>query len=191
MSDKTYHHGDLRLELIEKSVELISKNGIGALSLRKVASKCGVSHSAPYAHFKSKEALLKAISDHIADKLATTLKTSAGEPSIDGLVNLGWAYVMFFARYPQYYSFVFASDYVEVGDNPYEPYDFFKRYLKELFIKINHPEEKWQNTFIAQWAMFHGLASIAIMQEADDPSKYESTVREILTKNYIITTGGN
>ena len=56
-----YHHGDLRNALIEAGLKIINVSGKDSLSLRKVASACGVSHAAPYAHFSDKESLMEAI----------------------------------------------------------------------------------------------------------------------------------
>jgi AcrR family transcriptional regulator len=62
MSAKKYHHGDLKNALINAGVEILAKEGVGGLSLRKVAQRAGVSHSAPYAHFPDKQSLIAAIS---------------------------------------------------------------------------------------------------------------------------------
>jgi len=43
MEKKPYHHKNLKNDLIEKGIELVNKNGINQLSLRKVAQACGVS----------------------------------------------------------------------------------------------------------------------------------------------------
>ena len=51
-SKKSYHHGNLREELIEKGIEMINEAGEEKLSLRKVAKMCGVSNAAPYTYFK-------------------------------------------------------------------------------------------------------------------------------------------
>jgi AcrR family transcriptional regulator len=59
MSKRTsYHHGDLRRALLDASLALVDEAGIGALSLREVARKAGVSHNAPYHHFPDKSSLL-------------------------------------------------------------------------------------------------------------------------------------
>jgi AcrR family transcriptional regulator len=62
MPSKKYHHGDLKNALIKAGVEILSKEGIEGLSLRKVAQRAGVSHSAPYSHFPDKQSLIAAIS---------------------------------------------------------------------------------------------------------------------------------
>ncbi len=57
----TYHHGALRDELVRACVALIEAEGIGAVSLRRVARAAGVSPGAPYHHFADRSALLAAI----------------------------------------------------------------------------------------------------------------------------------
>lgn len=57
----SYHHGALREELITASLKLIEAEGIGAVSLRRVAREAGVSPGAPYHHFADRSALLAAI----------------------------------------------------------------------------------------------------------------------------------
>ena len=57
MSD-SYHHGNLRQALIDAGIKIINEQGEDALSLRKAAALCEVSHAAPYAHFKDKEELI-------------------------------------------------------------------------------------------------------------------------------------
>ena len=54
----SYHHGALRDELIRACVALIEAEGIGAVSLRRVAREAGVSPGAPYHHFADRSALL-------------------------------------------------------------------------------------------------------------------------------------
>ena len=58
MKADTYHHGNLKEELIEKGLSYIDQYGLEALSMRKLADSTGVSPAAPYAHFKNKKAFL-------------------------------------------------------------------------------------------------------------------------------------
>ncbi|MFC3094384.1 TetR/AcrR family transcriptional regulator [Alteromonas sediminis] len=59
-----YHHGDLRKSLVETAQAMLKEDGIECLSLRKLAVRVGVSRTAPYHHFKDKNALLCAIAQN-------------------------------------------------------------------------------------------------------------------------------
>ena len=61
MERKPYHHGDLRSQLMELSERALEENNLENLSLRSLAKQAGVSHSAPYRHFKNKRALEQAL----------------------------------------------------------------------------------------------------------------------------------
>lgn len=58
---KRYHHGDLKRTLLNVASQTLEKNEIGDLSLRQIAKLAGVSHTAPYKHFKDKSDLLNSI----------------------------------------------------------------------------------------------------------------------------------
>ena len=77
-------------------VEILSKEGIEGLSLRKVAKQVGVSYAAPYAHFKDRQALIAAISTEgfkqLYSALDAAVSAQAGDPK-QQLVEGAWAYV--------------------------------------------------------------------------------------------------
>jgi AcrR family transcriptional regulator len=68
-NQQQYHHGDLKAAILKRSAEIISTEGIEALSLRGVARDLGVSHGAPNRHFKSKSELLSALVTDIWNKM--------------------------------------------------------------------------------------------------------------------------
>ena len=55
MADQ-YHHGNLKSKLLEEAVTLISQDGLENLSLRRLATQCGVSHNASTATLTARSA---------------------------------------------------------------------------------------------------------------------------------------
>lgn len=73
----TYRHGNLRAEAIASAYELVATGGPGALSLRRVAEKVGVTHRSLYNHFADREALLDAVAELGFQELAVPLRAAA------------------------------------------------------------------------------------------------------------------
>jgi AcrR family transcriptional regulator len=53
--------GNLRQVLLDAGVALIRKVGPKSFTMREVARRAGVSHNAPYRHFRDKDELISAI----------------------------------------------------------------------------------------------------------------------------------
>ena len=102
MSDKPYHHGDLKRTLITLGKKALAKGGLDAISVRALAREAGVAHRAAYQHFADKDDLLAAI---LADghlRLAKEMKKAAAEISSpeEKLVAAASAYGRFAFREP-------------------------------------------------------------------------------------------
>lgn len=54
----SYHHGNLKEELLKQAVEVIHTEGIDALTLSVLSKRVGTSRSAIYRHFSSKDDLM-------------------------------------------------------------------------------------------------------------------------------------
>ncbi|MCR5687259.1 MAG: TetR/AcrR family transcriptional regulator [Lachnospiraceae bacterium] len=173
MSD-TYHHGNLREALIEAGIRIINESGEDALSLRRVASACGVSHAAPYAHFKDKDELIEAIKKSITEQLLGELEDAvrSAANAEAAIVCMGKRYVSFFRSRPDHYKFLFGRQNItahlkidEKTDDDYPPFVLLKktylRYLKESKIKKNKKDQETE--LLKIWASAHGLAAIACM----------------------------
>ena len=52
---KTYHHGNLKKELLTCALKMCERDGYTKLSIRSLAKESNVSQTAPYRHFKTKE----------------------------------------------------------------------------------------------------------------------------------------
>jgi AcrR family transcriptional regulator len=63
-----FHHGDLRRALIDATFDLIDRHGVRGFTLAHASRAAGVSRSAPYKHFASREDLLAAVSLEAFDR---------------------------------------------------------------------------------------------------------------------------
>ena len=97
-----YHHGKLRAALIVAGLELLENDGLEALSIRAIAARVGVSHTAPKNHFDNKRALCAALASEGYWRQAKVLKdaTSGNGPRRDKLRNAARAYVRFALAQP-------------------------------------------------------------------------------------------
>ena len=106
MSTNNYHHGDVRNSIIFAGIDIISEQGVQNLSIRNAAKKIGVSHTAPYRHFKNKEELLVAIAIKGFDILEQDIdKALSGKnrSGVSTLVDMGNAYIKFAISNSHYY----------------------------------------------------------------------------------------
>ena len=185
MADK-YHHGNLRQALIDAGIRIINENGEENLSLRKVAAACDVSHAAPYAHFKDKEELLDAMKKSVTDRFTDELETAVnnGRNAEEAIILMGKAYITFFSKNPDYYTFLFGKLNIcahlqmdKLHEEDYPPFlllrELYKSYLAENGIEQTYDEQ--EIGIIKTWSLVHGMASIACMKDVhssmnwDDP----------------------
>src|ERR1700692_531692 len=89
MPRRPYHHGNLRDTLLQGALRTIAELGPAALTLREVARRAGVSHNAPYRHFKSKEDLVAALATEAFRQLHQFLRDAMA--STDPAGRLGAA----------------------------------------------------------------------------------------------------
>ncbi|NGZ76810.1 TetR/AcrR family transcriptional regulator [Saccharibacillus alkalitolerans] len=169
MKETAYHHGDLRNTLIENGIELINEDGVGGFSLRKVAARCGVSHAAPYSHFKDVQELLSAMADHVTSQFTESLRRSVeGDYAPQEAMNrLGTAYIAFFQQHPAYFPFLFFQSGITIqvdgeidGAPPYPPFAVFRETGIRLFRSQGLPEETDGKMLLAFWSLVHGVASL-------------------------------
>ena len=196
-SKKSYHHGNLREELIEKGIEMINEAGEEKLSLRKVAKMCGVSNAAPYTYFKKKSDLLYAMSDYIWGILAVELDRTRKkyENQEDLLVKLGKTYVMFFCENHKYYHFMISrknmkinlfSKFSKIENNNEKAFSILKIEAIKILEKMGVPNQAMQDKIIAMWALVQGLVTIMIMNDITYSEIWEEKIEEIIKSVCIV-----
>lgn len=110
---KSYHHGDLKTVLLDETARILREEGEDALSLRHLAARVGVSRTAPYHHFKDKQALFSAVGEEgFARFNAAMLASARRERGKDGLGRTrAWvrAYVRFAVDNREYYDLMYGG----------------------------------------------------------------------------------
>jgi len=101
MSQRPYHHGNLRTALLVRAERTVREHGVDRLSLRELARQAGVSHGAPRRHFPDRQALLDAVAEAGFERLGAELRLALEGASEDFEARLratAVAYVRFATR---------------------------------------------------------------------------------------------
>jgi AcrR family transcriptional regulator len=112
MSDRPYHHGNLRAALLEQAERTVRERGLQELSLRELARDVGVSHGAPRRHFPDRQALLDALAEAGFVRLGSELHKAieaAGTDFPNRLRAMATAYVHFAITDPALLELMFAG----------------------------------------------------------------------------------
>jgi AcrR family transcriptional regulator len=116
VSERPYHHGNLRTALLEQAERTVRERGVQALSLRELAREVGVSHAAPRRHFPDRQALLDALAEAGFERLGAELRAArerAGEDFQARLQATAAAYIRFATRDAALLELMFAGKHRE------------------------------------------------------------------------------
>ena len=78
-SARPYHHGDLRRALLSAATELAERGGSDGVALREAARRIGVSPSAAYRHFPSRDGLLAHVGSQAREALAQRMLAATAD----------------------------------------------------------------------------------------------------------------
>lgn len=97
MTERPFHHGNLRAVLLDEAVAVLRESGVDGLSLRDLARRAGVSHGAPRSHFVDRQALLDALAELGFDRLTAAVRRalSGADGLEDRFRRVALAYVDF------------------------------------------------------------------------------------------------
>jgi AcrR family transcriptional regulator len=116
VSERPYHHGNLRAALLAQAERTVRARGVQELSLRELARVLGVSHGAPRRHFSDRQALLDALAQAGFARLGDELRSavdSAGDDFQARLQATAGAYVRFATRDAALLELMFAGKHGE------------------------------------------------------------------------------
>lgn len=157
-----HHHGNLREALIDGGIEMLEAGE--TFSLRAVARRAGVSQTAPYRHFGSKDDLEAAMAAkgfellhrHIADLVGSGVQHSGASR----LADLAIAYVAFAAQHPDLYRLMHSRAHTADGERIPESSAVFS--MIEEVAGQEFPDVDPHGLATAGWALAHGFASLHI-----------------------------
>jgi len=155
--------------MLQEAVQVIQRQGVDALTLRRVGERLGVSRTALYRHFASKDALLTAVAAEGFRTFRQALVEAwigAGKGQA-GFAAMGLAYVRFALSHPSHYRVMFGG-YVRPGDLPRDPSggtDAFGVLVGAIveqqgqgLIRDDDP----QTLALYIWSVVHGIAMLAL-----------------------------
>ncbi len=106
----SYHHGDLRAQLIEATRQLVESEGPDQFSVSKACRLAGVSSAAPYKHFKDKSEMLHQVAlggmQRLHQQMLEELSPHAAG-SLERIVALGRVYTRFAVAEPGVFRLMF------------------------------------------------------------------------------------
>ncbi|MFE0736131.1 TetR/AcrR family transcriptional regulator [Streptomyces sp. NPDC058855] len=169
-SRSTYHHGGLRQAVLDAALDVIAADGPGALSLRDLARRAGVSHAAPAHHFKDRTGLLTAIAAQGYDLLARALADAAG------LRERGVRYVRFAAGHPAHFQVMFRPELLRADDPALlAAKDRASAELRAGVAELTEDGDTLPDGIdtrtagIAAWSLAHGFATLLLTHNLDEP----------------------
>jgi len=148
--------------MLDAAEALIRDRGADGWSLREASARVGVSPSAAYHHFESRDALVRALADRViarlGERLSDAAATAHGGPQ-QPLIAVGRGYVRWAVEDPAVARMAFAAGRTEPATpvSP-PPHDMLPAELDRLADAGGLPASARPGAEFVFWAAMHGLA---------------------------------
>lgn len=164
-----YHHGDLPRQLLAHAATMAAEVDPEGITLRELARRTGVSHSAPVHHFGTRQGLLTALATEGFDGLNEVLSAHT-----DDIHEMGTAYVTWALAHPGHYAVMWRPRLLSESDEELMLARQHAWTLLSTTVKAGTPGDHDATAdSYAAFAIVHGLASIWLddaLPLPDDPA---------------------
>jgi AcrR family transcriptional regulator len=189
---------DTKRHILEAACTLLEKEGVDAVSVRRIAKMVKITPMGIYNHFPNREALLVALYERGVQKLARVVWKNiikAQDPA-EKLRSLVKSYITFGTRNPYYYTLLFGSTFIQkyswenpprslVMQNFWVPLTEVLEACQQggLMPSEANPQEVATNL----WASMHGYVSFFLigrlqqLWQMDEQSILESMEKHLLS----------
>ncbi len=168
MERKKYHHGDLKNALVQAGLEILDEDGLPGLSLRAIAARTGVSHTAPKNHFGSLRGLMTAIATEGFRRHAAFMREGLTEAATrserrDAALS---GYVRFAEAHPHLFELMFSPLFCDLRDETLSgAASGSYAVLAEISDGLDWPGAegpgRQRRTEMMLWSLAHGYAQLA------------------------------
>jgi AcrR family transcriptional regulator len=158
---------DLPARILKEAERVVIASGYQGINMRQLASRVGVSATAIYHYFQSKETMLRKLRISAAEKLNDRIRAiDARLPPQEFLVELGRQYLGYAQENPNLYRLLFEApfdDNMETEDHPvlYFTYLAARDALKKI-AKQGIPMPDPRHGAMMGWMMLHGFCSLML-----------------------------
>jgi AcrR family transcriptional regulator len=166
-----YHHGNLRQCIIDTACEHLKHTSPESLSCRAISRNIGVSQTAHYRHFPSKNALLAAIAIYSIELLHKAMNEANAKYTgefAETFLEVGLAYVTWATSNPEKYQLLTGSSIAKMGQHKelmearHQSFEILNKLIEQgidsgFFIQRPIPELAG-----AMWVCVHGISCLLI-----------------------------
>ena len=180
-STHPYRHGNLPAALLGAARQILDENGLQAVGLRETARRVGVSATAAYRHFTSKDDLLASVAAEGFRELAAAMEDATRGPNL--LTRAGLAYVEFASQNRGLFRLMFGPILAE--RSKYPALQAASAGVEEVLLRgiADLDQRPFDDNLaaMAAWGLVHGLSHL-IVDGLFPAERASAQAEEILAK---------
>lgn len=186
----SYHHGDLRRAILDAAEALLDETGKEGFSLRRIAARVGVSHTAPAHHFGDIAGLTDALAVRGFQRLLAAMEArrEAAETPYHRLVGAGLGYLDFALAHRALFRLIFEVKLDETASPELGQAAMAAlMHLAEAVAAFRGVAAPDMDEVMTCWSRAHGIAGLMLTGYIDVPKGEGTAARDALFARMLTT----